>query len=205
LDKFDSQSSFSGLVPLLPPGIALAPHVSPLPTGLPALAPHFSLASHPSLEAAFSSSAAQSEVACLDVPPEQEDGSLEAACWGVSPVQEDGWARVVCLDVPQEQEDDSPEVALPVASEGQDSLELVRLDVPPGQEDDSPQVVRWGVPPEQEVGWPEAALPDGSPGLRGHSASPRWQAARQDAHSAPRRVSQHAWLPAERAWADSPA
>src|ERR1700722_11270315 len=40
---------------------ALGPRVSPLPTGLLALVPHPSLVSHPSLEAAFSSSAAQEE------------------------------------------------------------------------------------------------------------------------------------------------
>jgi hypothetical protein len=92
------------------------------------------------------------------------------------------------LDVSQEQEPQD------------DSLEAVRLDVSQEQElqDDSLEAVRLDVPQELPV-------PDGSPALREHSALPRWQAALQDAHSAPRCGSQHAWLPAEWAWGDSPA
>jgi hypothetical protein len=84
-------------------------------------------------------------------------------------------------------------------------LELVRLDVPQEQADESPEVVRLDVPQEQEDDSPEGASPDGSPGLREHSALLRWQAAQQDAHSAPRCGSQGEWLPPEPAWADSPA
>jgi hypothetical protein len=176
-----------------------APRVSPFPTAIPALVPHPSLVSHPSLEGAFSSSAAQEEVVCLDVPQAQEGDSPE----------------VVRLDAPQEQEDDSLEVVrldVPQAqAQEDDSLEVGRLDAPQeqAQEDDLLEVVRLDVPQEQaqeqEDGSPEVALPDGSPGLREHSALLRWQAARQDVHSAPRCVSQHAWLPVERAWANSPA
>ena len=100
--------------------------------------------------------------------------------------------------MPQEQEDGSPEVVLPDGSLGlrereDDWLQVAPLDVPQEQEQ------------EREGGWPEVALPDGSPGLREHSALLRWQAAQQDAHSAPRRGSQDEWLPPEPAWTDSPA
>ena len=108
--------------------------------------------------------------------------------------REDDSPEVVRLDVPLEQEDGSSEVVLPDGSPGLRE-----------REDDWLQVARLDVPQEQEDGWPEVALPDGSLGLREHSASPRWPAAQQDAHLAPRCGSQDEWLLPESAWADSPA